>query len=147
MRLTGFRGYDWEPAGYFCAIPAGYVPTMTVQPNVIQRAGTTATFGPGSALEMAIPVEFGYRGGTPWENAMRTLLSQLQPYNPDPAELRGVWNDGTAVRVLAVLTFPQGVSGEINTMPATFVALELWEGRGTVAAAGTFAGQQGTLGF
>lgn len=125
MRFTGYGDFDWEGSGYWAAVPAGWVPTVQVQPNVLYRAGTTATFGPSQIGEMTIPVEFGYRGSLTYEQAWANLVRKLQPANPLPRELRGVRNDGVVVRTRAVLVFPgQGGGEEVNTLTASFVAVD-----------------------
>lgn len=134
MRMTGYGTFDWEASGYWAGIPGGWVPTVQVNPNILYRAGTTPTFGPSQIGEMVIPVEFGYRGTLSFEDAMARLVKRLQPTDPTPRELRGVRNDGTAIKTLAVLMIPAQSGTEINTFTMSFVAVDAYWTAATVTA-------------
>lgn len=141
MRITGFDDFDFEDAGYWAGIPSGWVPTITVLPQVIYRAGATATFGPSQIGEMTIPVEFGYSGSLSYELAWANLVKRLQPTNPNPRQLRAVRNDGTALRTRAVLTIPQQDGGsDVNSFQAAFVAVDPYWVADETSAAATVAG-------
>ena len=124
MKITGFGDWNWEADGYWAGLPTDYVPSVQVTPQVIARAGAIATFGPSTIGEHVVPVEFGYRGALSYEQAWSTLLQRLRPADGTPRELRGSRNDGTPVTITAVMSMPPAGSGEVNTLQATFTAVE-----------------------
>lgn len=124
MRLTGFGDWNWEADGFWAGVP-DRIPLLSVQPQIISRTGTTATYGPGTVGERTIPAEFGYRGNLPLDQAFDYLAARLQITNTSPRQLRAVRNDGTNVATSAVVTVPAG-GGESdrNTQTILFVSVE-----------------------
>jgi len=125
MRLTGYGDWNWESDGFWAGVP-DRMPMLSVQPQIIARTGTTATFGPGTVSERTIPVEFGYRGSLPLDQAFDYLAARLQIVNTSPRQLRAVRNDGTAVATTAVVTVPAGggTNEDRNTQTIVFVSVE-----------------------
>lgn len=144
MKLIGFRGFNFEPAGYFCGLPYG-VPFMSAAPSILTRPGTHPTFGPGTVTERAIPAQFGYQGELPsYEAAWDSLMARLDPTNTRPGELRAQKLDGTIVTIQAVMTLPAGaVTGEVNTIAVTFIAVDpYWRAESESTAGKTFTQNQ-----
>jgi hypothetical protein len=129
VRLTGYDTFDWEASGYTCGLPAGWIPVVSVSPNVLPRPGTYATLGLGLVSEMTIPGEFLYRGALTFEAAMLNLFKRLNPVDTSPRQLRGIRNDGTPVAIPAVMQISQIVNrGDVNSVKINFVAVQpYWE--------------------
>lgn len=123
MKLTGYRGYNWENDGYHAGVPNGAVFSGSVVPNVIYRANATPVFGPGRISEMSVAVEFLYSGSETYETAWAQLLAKLDTLNAEPATLFGQLNDGTSVRTEAVVTVPNQYDTDINTLTVVFVSV------------------------
>lgn len=141
MKLTGFGDYDWEADGYYAGLPVGYQNFVGVNPQVITRVGTTATFGPGTVSERTIPVEFGYNGALTHEVAWSTLMNRLRPTDTVPRQLRAEMNDGTQVTIPAVMSVASSGNGEINTLTVTFTAVDaVWTAQTASSATKTFGG-------
>jgi len=133
MRLVGYGGYtNWEADNWACGLPVGFNPLLSLLPAIIQRAGTTPTFGLGAYTERTIPGEFVYRGADPFETAKNNLLRKLNLLDPTPKTLYAVMNDGTNATIQAVMSFPAGgtatTTGEVNTLPVVFTAVDaVWQ--------------------
>lgn len=127
MRITGFGDWNFEAEGFSAGIPGSFVATVSVQPNILYRAGTTPTFGPSQIGEMTIPCEFVYRGALTFEQAMSRLIKRLQPTDPRPRQLRAVRNDGIACSTNAVLSIPyQSGGSDVNSFQVQFVAVDAY---------------------
>lgn len=133
MKLTGYHDFDWEPYGFRCGIPNDYVPYPTVDPTILTRPGTFATFGMNVVREMTIPCTFLFRQadavnttlqGAGYEAAFAYLYRRLNAVDPNPRQLRGLLNDGTAVWIPAVLQIPNRGSGEPTTKFINFVCVQ-----------------------
>lgn len=128
MKLTGYRGYSWENDNWWHGIPAGFQLSVSLQPAVLARAGTTPTLGVGSFTERVIPGSFGYRGAGSFETARNALLQKLNVLDPTPGTLTAVMNDGTTATVQALMTLPPGGNAtgnlEVNTVPVNFVIVD-----------------------
>jgi len=142
MRITGYGNYDFEADGYWCSIPAGYVPIAGINPTIINRTGTTATFGPGYISEQVIPAEFGYTGNLTYETAWLNLFNKLRPTDTAPRQLRAIRNDGTRVVIDAVMSVPSGATSnsDISTVPVTFISTSaVWTAVSQSSVSKTFA--------
>lgn len=139
MRLTGFNNYLWEPDSFRCGIPNAGVPTGSVIPNVIYRAGRTPVLGLGTVSEMTIPAEFVYIGTSrTFENAWNYLLSKIAPLDPFTKTLTAKLNDGTDVTTTGYITMPAQQTAELNTLLVTFVCAPAFVAATKSTATGTF---------
>lgn len=144
MELLSFRGFNFENNGFFVGLPYG-VPFMSLQPNLLQRAGTTPVFGPGTVSERTIIAQFGARVESglfdSYEQAWDVLLQRMQPTNSKPGELRAQRLDGAIVSINAVMIIPMGtISGEVNTLNVSFVAVDsFWKAETATVESKTFS--------
>lgn len=141
MRAVGYGDWNWEGEGFSAGVPNWFVPVVSVTPVILQRAGTTAAFGPSQIGEMTVPCRFGYRGGLTWEQAMSRLVKRLKPTDPTPRQLRVVRNDGVACSTYAVLSIPPGAGeSDDSFFLVTFVAVDAyWVADGTNVASAVIA--------
>lgn len=128
MELISFRGFNFENNGFFTGLPYG-VPFMTLQPNLLQRAGTTPVFGPGTVTERTIVAQIGARVEAgffdSYEEAWDTLLQRMKPTENRVGELRAARLDGTIVSINAVMVIPMGaINTEVNVINVSFVAVD-----------------------
>ena len=139
MRAVGYGDWNWEGEGFSAGVPNWFVPVVSVTPVILQRAGTTAAFGPSQIGEMTIPVTFGYRGALTLEQWKFALIRQLRPLVLTPRQLRAVRNDGTTVYTNAVLMINGGQDGnDLNSVVLSFVSADaLWFDQTTASASGS----------
>lgn len=124
MKLTGFRGFNWESSGYSAGIPVSSAFTGSVQPNIIYRPGTTPVFGIGRVSEMTIPAVFLYSGSSTYEQAWGDLLAKLRPLDTTPDTLYAEMNDGRVVKTQAVLVVTPQYDEDVNTLTVQFVSVD-----------------------
>lgn len=151
MRILGFGAVELDTLGVKCSIPAGAIPVASVQHTMIRRVGAPAAFGSASIPERTLPVVFvmtdlGASGYSSMQNAFSALISQLEPTNPTPRQIRAIRNDGTYVVSTGVLQFGAGAAQEnvaVNAIAAQFVLTDpLWHATTETVATKTFAEPQ-----
>jgi hypothetical protein len=124
MKLTGYRGFNWESSGYHAGIPTSSVFTGTVQPNIIYRPGNTPVFGVGQISEMTIPAVFIYSGSSTYETAWADLMAKLRPLDTTPATLFGEMNDGQKIKTEAIMIVTPQYDEDVNTLTVQFVSVD-----------------------
>src|SRR5690606_4762277 len=77
MKLTGFRGYNWEADGYWVAIPDGAMMVNNIEAQVLNRPGTYPTFGVGLINPMYLSCQVGYNGVLSLEAAFMNFFKRL----------------------------------------------------------------------
>ena len=144
MKLTGYDGFDWEPLGFLAGLPDGWIPYPAVEPVILERAGTFATFGPSQISELTIPVNFvttpeAFTVYASIEAAWLDFFKRLNPYDTRPRQLRGERNDGTPIAVDAVMrVIPMSDDRAQNERFVDFVAVEPFASLAPSTASGTF---------
>lgn len=126
MKLIGYANYDWEADGFWYALPKRFFATVQIDPTVIPRPGTNATFGMSVIGAMTFPGEFGYAGtALSIEDAFLFLMTRLNPLDQTPRPLRAQRNSGEIVYLNALLRIPAQDDGDdINTYTAHFIAAD-----------------------
>jgi hypothetical protein len=126
MRVIGYSNYDWEADAYWYTLPTRFFPTVQIEPLVIPRPGTSATFGMSTIGQMTIPGAFGYSGTTAIEDAFMALFQRLNPLDQTPRQLRAQKNDGTLLGLPAVMRMIGASSTEddVDIYEAHFIAVE-----------------------
>lgn len=130
MELTGFRNYNWKPDGYYFAIDPKNTFVPSVEPQILLRPGTWATFGLSQVGSMTIIGGFGIIPGgvadlAGPEAAFQNLFKRLDIANPMPGQIRANRNDGVAVTIQGVLAIPNFASRDtVNFKDASFVCAQ-----------------------
>lgn len=122
------------------------MPFPTVEPVILPRPGTFATFGISEIGAFTIPANFILLPSNPivlsdgFEAAWLYLFKRLNPYNTEPRQLRGQRNDGTAIAIQAVLRITSGGGDRsVNERLIDFVAvMPFWTSTAASTASGTF---------
>jgi hypothetical protein len=147
MKLLGYGDFDWEPWGFAVGIPPDFLPFPVVEPQVLERPGTTATFGPPTISEMTIPgtalilrENVIGTGNSRIEEAFLYFFKRINPYNPEPRQLRAERNNGTKIAILAVVRiFGRSNEQNRNERFIDFVAVDAaWTDLTTTTTSGTF---------
>lgn len=140
MRVYGFDQYNWEDDGYYFMVDEKNVFVPSVEPQLLLRPGTYATFGTSQVGAMNVVGGFGLIPGGRAEQmgievAFQNLFKKLNPALGTPREIRAirndaVGNDGQEVRLRGVLAVPNFSStGQVNFRDATFVCVQpYWAG-------------------
>ena len=141
MRLTGFRGYNWEADKYWVGIPDGAMLVNNIEAQALNRPGTYPTFGVSIINPMYLTCQVGYNGPLSLEAAFMNFFKRLNPVDITPGQLRAVRNDAVAITINAVLSIPAfSTSGEQGTKDITFVCCEpFWLASGYTTGSGGFA--------
>jgi hypothetical protein len=142
MRAYGYGDWDWEAQGFVAGLPRNFVPFPTVEPVILNRTGTFATFGPSQIGDFAIPCEFIWSSGGGFagmEEAFIYLFKRLNPYNTAPRQLRVQRLDGTKLAVPAVIRLSSRAASDINSRFIDFVAVEPFSALTASTASGSFA--------
>lgn len=147
MRLVGYGDFDWGTSGFSCGLPDGWMPFPSVEPVILMRPGTFATFGPSEIGELTIPATFTLlpentmgSANTRIETAFLYLFKRLNPYKDEARQLRAVRNDGTAIAIPAKMRI-YALSGNQNRneRQVDFVAVQpFWEALAPTVVTGTF---------
>ncbi len=147
MRLTGYGDFDWEPWGLTVSIPPDFLPFPEVEPLVLQRPGTFATFGPPTINELTIPATVMILpecaigdGNSRIEEAFLYFFKRINPYNPEPRQLRAERNNGTKIAIPAVVRiFSRSNERNRNERFLDFVTVDpAWTDLTTTTTQGTF---------
>lgn len=147
MKLTGYGDFDWEPMGFACGLPRGWSPFPSIEPVILTRPGTYATFGPSEIGELTIPATFVLLPsntigdpGSRIEDAFLYLFKRLNPYNDAPRQLRAERNNGTLISIPAVMRVLSLSNEErANERMVDFVAVQpFWDAVAPVTTSGTF---------
>lgn len=132
MKVTGYDSMDFEINGFGASLPPDFMSSLGVEPVILTRTGTFATFGPSEISELVIPVTFTILPsntigavGSRVEDAFLYLFKRLNPYNTQPRQLRAERNNGTKIAVPAVMRiFSRSDSRNANQRFVDFVAVE-----------------------
>lgn len=147
MRLVGYSDMDWEPLGFSCGLPDGWMPFPSIEPVVLTRPGAFATFGPSEIGELTIPATFvllpSNTIGSPdsrIEEAFVYLFKRLNPYRDEARQLRAVRNNGTLISIPAKIRLLSLSNQERrNERMVDFVAVQpFWDAVAPVTTSGTF---------
>lgn len=147
MKLIGYGDFDWEPQGFSCGLPPDWMPFPSIEPVILTRPGSFATFGPSEIGELTIPATFTLLPGntmgttnTRIEAAFLYLFKRLNPYKDEARQLRGQRNDGTLINIPAKMRI-YSLSGNQNRneRQVDFVAVQpFWEAMAATTTSGTF---------
>jgi hypothetical protein len=125
MLLSGFDTFDWISSGYWFEIDEGNVLVPSVEPQILPRPGTYATFGVSQVGAMNIVGGFGYSGTLTPEAAFSNLFKRLNPANTTPRQLRAQRDDGVLLKIQAILAVPNYASNKfINFKDASFICVQ-----------------------
>lgn len=141
MRIIGFDTYDWEADGYWYELPLPFMPTVNIEPLVIPRPGTHATYGMSTLGQITFPGAFGYSGSLNIEDAFLALLTRLNPINQTVRQLRAQRNDLSIAWIPAKMRIPasSGESEDVNIYEAHFIAVDpFWTPLTATTISGTF---------
>lgn len=147
MRLTGFADFDWESLGFVVSIPPDFLPFPAVEPLILERPGTFPTFGPPTISELTIPGTVMLTpectigtGNSRIEEAFLYFFKRINPYNPEPRQLRAERNNGTKIAIPAVVRiFSRSNERNRNERFIDFVTVEpAWADLSASTASGTF---------
>lgn len=150
MKITGFRSYDWEDDGYYFHLDPSNTYVPSVEPVVIYRPGTWATFGIPQIGAMNIIGGFGYDPGSFAESlgpegAFQRLFRILDISSPYPGEIRG-FREAAGVPDIPIefqgflqLSNVSSQGGDVVTFrDASFVCTQpFFEGQGWISGGGT----------
>jgi hypothetical protein len=147
MRLTGYGDFDWEPWGFSVSLPPDFLPFPSVEPLILERPGTFATFGPPTISEVTMPGTVLILpsnsigdGNSRIEEAFMYFFKRINPYNPEPRQLRAERNNGDKIAIPAVVRiFSRSNERNRNERFIDFVAVEpAWSDLTTTTATATF---------
>jgi hypothetical protein len=132
MRLLGFGDFNWEDFGFSVGIQEGAQMVPRVDPTILTRPGTYATFGISVIGELFIPGRVNFAGHATFatiEAAREYFWRRLNIRDTAPRQLRAVRLDATAIVIMAALQIPERSSNPeiVNEWDVNFVAtLPYW---------------------
>ena len=130
MQLVGFGNFDWTADGFWYDIPTPFVPTVSIEPSVIPRPGTFATYGMSTIGGIYVAGSFGYSGtAMVIEEAFRYLLTRLNPLDQSARQLRALDYANTLIAIQSKLRVPAQADEEFDgTYKLHFVSVDpYWE--------------------
>lgn len=127
MKIISYDGYTFSTGSYYAAVEQGTGRgQFSVMPLIRSRHNAASSLTGIQITERAIPVVFGYQGGSTFETAFLTLLGKLNATNPYPRKLVAQLNSGTQVECMAIVTTPGAVTidQDVNLLRVVFITTD-----------------------
>lgn len=141
MKLTGYGSWNFVAEGYHHFFDSPPIPTVSVEPTIINRAGAKAAFGISVVGSGVFSGGIICKPDVDIEEAVLYILKQLNPVSTAPRELRAERNNGLLIKTQAVLQISNvSLTEELNVVNVNFHFVDTdWLGVVATTGSGSFS--------